>query len=766
METMAGQHHTSTPDSMPEMPADSDFSTCDRELVQFIPAILPHGALLVIAMPTCTVLQASANTLALCGVAPEAVLGAAVETVIARADWHGLAHGLAQLSSEALPVYLGRVRTRNGTPVDAFAHCSAGQIVLELESLSPDFALAVPDLYKEVKRCTERLQAAPSVQACLEAAVQEIRRLTGFDAVLGFEFFDDGSGRVLAETREASFPSFLDKHFPAADVPAPARRQMQLVTLQHLPAVDYEPVPLLPAHNPHSDQPVDLSCALLRSVSRMCSRYYHNMGAGAKLLLSLTSNGTLWGFISCLHRQPRHLPYEVRMACESLAHLVSLTIATRADMVQHTRARETRQRVDQLVEFMMQEPVVHLGLVRHEPNLHTCLEADGAAILVGQGVTLLGQTPAEADVLALGRWLHAQDNVYATHRLPSLYPPAQAFQAQASGLLAVRLGTAHDYLLWFRQERIREVRWAGDPRKPMEVDAAHGEVRLTPRRSFELWQETVYGTARPWTDVEIEAATALGRAVLLLQHSDALARTNIQLTRSNEELESFAYSAAHDLKEPLRGIRNFSAMLEDSIRESLGTEDQARLATIMRLSARMDTLLEALLQYARVGRLDLHRSNSDLNQVLQTVLDSLQLQLGAAAATVVIPRPLPVVQCDPVRVAEVLSNLLSNAIKYNDKAAKNIEIGYQDGTPPVFYVRDNGIGLEPEYFETIFQLFRRLHGREAYGGGAGAGLTIVRQIIARHGGRIWVESTLDAGTTFFFTLAAEEFSEQLEEHGH
>jgi light-regulated signal transduction histidine kinase (bacteriophytochrome) len=138
-------------------------------------------------------------------------------------------------------------------------------------------------------------------------------------------------------------------------------------------------------------------------------------------------------------------------------------------------------------------------------------------------------------------------------------------------------------------------------------------------------------------------------------------------------------------------------------------------------------------------------------------LESLQITLREEAVEVRAPRPLPTVRCDQVRVREVFHNLVTNAIKYNDKPHKWVEIGWQDGGdgPPVFYVRDNGIGMQQRHHDAIFRMFKRLHGRDKYGGGTGVGLTIVKKIVERHGGRIRVESSVGEGTTFYFTLAPE-----------
>jgi signal transduction histidine kinase len=252
-----------------------------------------------------------------------------------------------------------------------------------------------------------------------------------------------------------------------------------------------------------------------------------------------------------------------------------------------------------------------------------------------------------------------------------------------------------------------------------------------------------------------------------------LKRSMEQLERSNRELEDFAYISSHDLREPLRGIHNYASFLLEDYAERLDDEGQAKLYTLAQLSQRMDSLIDALLHYSRVGSLDLAMDDIDLNRILAEVLDSLDKLLHEAGIEVRVPAPLPTVRCDKVGISEVFRNLIGNAMQYNDKPHKWIEIGCIDhdqqtrhtvegqaskaslGACQVLYVRDNGIGILQKHHEAIFRIFKRLHGRDKYGGGVGVGLTMVRRIIERHEGRIWVESSPGQGATFYFTIAPQ-----------
>ncbi|BAU62866.1 Multi-sensor Signal Transduction Histidine Kinase [Stanieria sp. NIES-3757] len=288
----------------------------------------------------------------------------------------------------------------------------------------------------------------------------------------------------------------------------------------------------------------------------------------------------------------------------------------------------------------------------------------------------------------------------------------------------------------------------------------NGDLKISPRKSFELWQETVQLKALPWLKCEIEAAIELRSNIfgIVLRKAEELAAINQELTRSNSELDAFAYVASHDLKEPLRGIHNYSSFLIEDYGSILNEDGVSKLQTLMRLAQRMENLINSLLHYSRLGRVELILNETDLNELLNTIIETIKISFKEQQIDISIPHRLPIIKCDRIQLGELFTNLITNAIKYNDKPIKSIEIGWQqEETLPhqsywKFYVKDNGIGIREKHQEVIFRIFKRLHPANCYGGGTGAGLTIAQKIVERHHGKIWVESTYGQGSSFYFTI--------------
>ena len=234
-----------------------------------------------------------------------------------------------------------------------------------------------------------------------------------------------------------------------------------------------------------------------------------------------------------------------------------------------------------------------------------------------------------------------------------------------------------------------------------------------------------------------------------------LVRAQKQLKTAQKEMDEYTHVISHDLKEPLRGIEAFSKFLVDDYRDKLDEEGRHRVDVIRNSALRMQQLINDLLKFSRLGQQRSPFTPVGLNAMLIHVRLNLQYAIDAKKVDLRVDK-LPTVMCDATAMTEVFHNLISNAIKYNDNPHPIVEIGSEEKLDAVtglvvyvIHVRDNGMGIKPEYYEKIFQIFQRLQRDDE---GTGIGLTIVKRVIEWHGGRVWVASEFGKGTTFYFTL--------------
>ena len=267
-------------------------------------------------------------------------------------------------------------------------------------------------------------------------------------------------------------------------------------------------------------------------------------------------------------------------------------------------------------------------------------------------------------------------------------------------------------------------------------------------RANEALQGEIAERRRAETDLKTLNETLEQR---VRERTEELERRAQELARSNAELEQFAYISSHDLQEPLRMVGSYTQLLARRYKGKLDADADEFIGYAVEGATRMQTLINDVLSFSRLGTKGKPFEPTDCNQVLHDALDNLKVMVEESGATVT-HDPLPSVIADGTQLTQVLQNLISNGIKFRREDAPRIHVsGERDGDNWIIAVRDNGIGIEPQYAERIFLIFQRLHGRGEYSG-TGMGLAICKKIVERHGGRIWVESQVGQGSTFRFTI--------------
>jgi two-component system, chemotaxis family, sensor kinase Cph1 len=752
----------------------TSLSNCDSEPVKTPGCIQAHGAMLVLRLADLTILQASDNTAEFFGEPPASLLGQSVTRLISEAQQARLCNMLLHDALERNVLYAFTLPERNGVAaLDVCVHTIDGVAILEFEATGRLTPHENRDFFALVKSAVSRLQTAGGLREFCDLVAKEVHGITALDRVMIYRFHADHHGEVFAESKRDGLTSWLGLHYPAEDIPQPAREIFKKLWIRPLQNAAGPLVEMLPLANPDTGKPLEMTHCALRGASVMYTEYLANMGVAASLVMPILVDGELWGLIVCHQYTPTYFPYQLRAACELMAQVVSLQLKS-TEYIEQMAYRNQMENVHQQLIAKASQDGNLLALSDGQPTLFDAMQAGGAALYHRRRWWCAGRTPTNAQLDALAEWLNQRPEfdsstrpVYATDALARDYPAGADFAAVASGVLAVRVSRLRqDLIMWFRPETMQTINWAGEPQDKVTGAGVHG-ARLTPRASFELFVESVRQRALPWSAIEVDSALRLRLLVmeLVVSRAEHLAELNTDLAASNEELDAFAYVASHDLKEPLRGIHRYAHQMIESA-QALDPENHKRVESLMRLTLRMDSLLDSLLHFSRVGRTNLEFAAVDLNEILADALEMVGVRAGENTCAILLARPLPVALCNEVRLREVFTNLISNALKYSRQARPRIDIGYlapdepdpRPNAPPeaggqtIYYVRDNGIGIEQRHFEQIFRMFKRLHGRDEFGGGVGAGLGVVKKVVSLHGGDIWLESTLDVGSTFYFTL--------------
>lgn len=741
-----------------------DLNNCDREPIHVPGAIQPHGCLLAYSADELELIAYSANAAEWFGrelsfgEKPADAFTPEFEDALRASVDSGSGGVIHHISYEA--------SNRGAPSASAATHRHAGRVLVELEH--PEVKRAQPDLLTSLplrlNLVNQRLQACSGVDELYETIASEVRDVSGYDRVMVYRFLEEGHGAVVGEAVDDRFEPFLGLHYPATDIPQPARRLYLLNTVRSIADIQAAPVTIV--HDAQAgSEPLDLSYSCFRAVSPIHIEYLQNMGVRASMSISIIDNGKLWGLIACHHYEPRFLTFEERAACE----MIGLTAGA------YLTARER----DRLNGILASRRSAHARIMRdlaaasqfNESLMSACqslgglVEADGVALCWSGGPTLWGDTPELPVVKQLmASQLVGRDSVSKIHSLVDELGLDRQDLNASRGLLAAPL-TAPDLkgLLFFRNEYLREVSWGGDPNKAKE--RSPDGVRLSPRLSFEKWSETVKDRSRDWSAADLEIAEDIrgGMVELLGRRAAQLATMNAELSRLNEDLDSFAYASSHDLREPLRGLNHNVYLLKEEM-ASAGEQLPGvlkRCAAIEQLSRRMDELVIGLLRISRAGRGDLDVEPLELSGVVDDALAMAWESGRPAGLRISVEDDSGPIRADYVGFREVLANLIANAAKYNDKESKAVVVRSHRGTnrrtlaglaPVIIEVEDNGVGIPSDQTSRVFEVFRRLPSAAEFGEGTGAGLAIVKKIVQRHGGEVWVESQPGLGSKFCFTL--------------
>lgn len=736
-----------------------DLTNCEREPIHILGHVQSHGYLLAILPDSYSVVHASDNIVDLLGIPATDLLGKSIDTLFSGTDLPAstvvelLNIGRRNHSWETInpqPV------TLNDKPWNLIIHEYQGLIILEWESAGDERNTAINQ--QLIAQSLTEVQASRTLPDLLQNTAQRIKTIIGYDRVMVYQFSPDWHGHVVAEAKDDHLEPYLGLHYPASDIPRQARELYKINLVRLIADVGSTPSRILSLPDWPVDQPLDLTHSVLRAVSPIHIEYLKNMGVQASMSISLLYRGELWGLISCHNTTPRFVDYPARQAAKFVSQLLSSALEFRRSEEDKTNLLQYSQNAQRLHEQLLLTDDVPRALTKFPITALNVTNATGVALLFNDKIYQLGQTPSETQLWDLGQWLTTTntETFLETNHLASLYPPAEEFREVGAGMLAIALSREmKEYVLWFKPERIREVTWAGNPDKPVTV-GGDGQLRLSPRKSFEAWTEIVRNTSNHWTETEIGTVVKLREDILqvLTKQANAIRMLNQRLQVAYEELDAFSYTVSHDLRTPLSSIRCYSEILLEEHGNEFDEDARALFQKIIDSTERMRSLIRHILYYSRMGRTELDTQSIDMRQLLEGIREELLVTAKGRALRIDIG-DTPPVNADSTMALQLFTNLIGNAVKYTEhKTDAVIRInGQQTDDEVVYTIEDNGIGFDMKQAGKMFDLFKRLENARNFEG-SGVGLAIVKRIINRHQGKIWFRSEPDRGATFSVSFPA------------
>lgn len=644
------------------------------------------------------------------------------------------------------------------------AHHTHHHVILEFEQYDSS---KVEDQLLHTEVFVQSANEAQSFRSFASAFTRLIKDLTGYDRVMVYRFDENYNGHVFAESKEAPLPAFYDLHYPHTDIPSQARELYKKKEIRMLEDVNSKDQQIYSFDNNISSEDIDLSGCNSRSVSPIHLQYMRNMGVAATLTLSILIDKQLWGMVSCHHSSPYKLDFQRRKQALLFTKLFGAQIRKWESTEEYASVQEK----EHIYQSILQEII--RGNDKFEAATSTSYfigltESDGGAVIRGNNVYTFGSTPSNEMILRIHGWMiKSNERVFLSNEFSTYVDFADSIKDVASGVLYYSFDTdRQSAMVWFRKELTQGTKWGG------RIDKSVKKVPLTPRSSFELWEEEVDGKSEEWKSYQIQAGLRLGAYLEkevfignLKEQKQKLENLADQLKSKNEELSQFNWISSHDMKEPLRKIRLFI----DQIRSEEENLSEFQLGYFDRLDAsaqRMQRLIADLLDYAKLSREEAFQPAS-LNSIIEELVAHYESGTNKIQWRI---DDLPTIECVRFQLKQLFSNLIGNSIKFKKEhvplviriTASNAEVTDIEKytlAPGLEYVKieysDNGIGFSDDYSTRIFEVFQRLHSSKEYEG-TGIGLAICKKIVASHHGEIYAVGQLGEGAVFTIFLPKKQ----------
>ena len=741
---------------------------CESEAIHIPGTIQSHGFLLAVTEFNYTVAFCSENCVEFLNKTHIELLGKNLETIFSKADIENFQQQFNEFSTDLLRPF---IINYNEKSFHVTAHKSDEVIILEFE-IFVDAKMDLPDLLIQMKRFAYHTERADNLQSLCQDIADETRSITGYDRVMIYRFDKDYNGEVFAESKKEDLKPFLHLHYPHTDIPSQARELYLRNLIRMKVDVGYTPVPIYTIDGVlKKNSNLDLSMAILRSVSSMHLQYLKNMEVGATFVISLIHHKKLWGLISCHHYSTKHIPYYTRLA----AHLQGIFLSSQIDVRQLADEFELAKKIGKKIVDLQNLFINNPNTITQKSTLlklKDLINADGVMLHYNEEIYTEGNLPGKQERDDLINWLKSAKGSHSfnTHQLYKHYAGATQIANSVAGVVYLPLSDNNkNCIVWTRREVEKNINWAGHPSKA--VNRNEESLMLSPRKSFEIWKQAVKFTSEEWKTPELKEAEAISAAIQRQLHLADLQEEekryltlNEKLQKTNDELANMNWISTHDLKEPLRKIQVYSSIILERDGDNIPGSVKENVLRMQKSAGKMQVLINDLLTYSKVVNDEKKLDPVDLNEIIEAILQDFKENIEEKNISIQLHN-LPTVYGIQFQLRQLFLNLISNSIKFirpgvlpviniSGENVMSEKINYASKTFYKIIVKDNGIGFDAAYKEKVFKIFQRLHSQTEFMG-TGIGLSICKKIAELHGGYIEAHGVEGEGATFSVYLPVD-----------